>query len=188
MRALSFFIAALLITLAGPVAAQDRPDPALVELLREAASDTESFTDHFDAQVWLTDMSARLERQVEDPKERIDILKQVHQEAMRADLAPELVLAVIDVESNFDKYAISVAGARGLMQIMPFWLKEIGRPDDNLIHIGTNLRFGCTILKYYLEMEDGDLNRALGRYNGSLGKRKYPNKVLDKLRLKWHRV
>jgi len=188
MRALSFFIAALLITLAGPVAAQDRPDPALVELLREAASDTESFTDHFDAQVWLTDMSARLERQVEDPKERIDILKQVHQEAMRADLAPELVLAVIDVESNFDKYAISVAGARGLMQIMPFWLKEIGRPDDNLIHIGTNLRFGCTILKYYLEMEDGDLNRALGRYNGSLGKRKYPNKVLDKLRLKWYRV
>ena len=175
-------------TLAGPVAAQDRPDPALVELLREAASDTESFTDHFDAQVWLTDMSARLERQVEDPKERIDILKQVHQEAMRADLAPELVLAVIDVESNFDKYAISVAGARGLMQIMPFWLNEIGRPDDNLIHIGTNLRFGCTILKFYLEMEDGDLNRALGRYNGSLGKRKYPNKVLDKLRLKWHRV
>ena len=188
MRALSFFMAALLITLAGPVAAQDRPDPALVELLREAASDTESFTDHFDAQVWLTDMSARLERQVEDPKVRIDILKRVHQEAMRADLAPELVLAVIDVESNFDKYAISVAGARGLMQIMPFWLKEIGRPDDNLIHIGTNLRFGCTILKYYLEMEDGDLNRALGRYNGSLGKRKYPNKVLDKLRLKWYRV
>jgi len=188
MRALSFFIAALLITLAGPVAAQDRPDPALVELLRQAASDTESFTDHFDAQVWLTDMSARLERQVEDPKERIDILKRVHQEAMRVELAPELVLAVIDVESNFDKYAISVAGARGLMQIMPFWLNEIGRPDDNLIHIGTNLRFGCTILKYYLEMEDGDLNRALGRYNGSLGKRKYPNKVLDKLRLKWYRV
>ena len=175
-------------TLVGPVAAQDRPDPALVELLREAASDTESFTDHFDAQVWLTDMSARLERQVEDPKERIDILKRVHHEAMRVDLAPELVLAVIDVESNFDKYAISVAGARGLMQIMPFWLNEIGRPDDNLIHIGTNLRFGCTILKYYLEMEDGDLNRALGRYNGSLGKRKYPNKVLDKLRLKWYRV
>ncbi len=188
MRALSFFIATLLMTLAGPVTAQDRPDPALVELLREAASDTESFTDHFDAQVWLTDMSTRLERQVEDPKERIDILKRVHLEAMRAALAPELVLAVIDVESNFDKYAISVAGARGLMQIMPFWLKEIGRPDDNLIHIGTNLRFGCTILKYYLEMEDGDLNRALGRYNGSLGKRKYPNKVLDKLRLKWYRV
>ena len=74
------------------------------------------------------------------------------------------------------------------MQIMPFWLKEIGRPDDNLMHIDTNLRFGCTILKYYIELEDGDLQLALGRYNGSLGHRKYPNKVLDKLRLKWYRV
>ena len=183
-------IAALLIvlTMALPSAAQDRPDPALVELLRQAANDTNSFSDHFDAQVWLTDMSTRLARQVTDPQERIDILKRVHQEAVRAELAPELVLAVIDVESNFDKYAISVAGARGLMQIMPFWLDEIGRPDDNLIHIGTNLRFGCTILKYYLEIEGGDLTRALGRYNGSLGKRAYPNKVFDKLRLKWYRV
>jgi len=105
-----------------------------------------------------------------------------------AEVAPELVLAVIDVESNFDRYAISVAGARGLMQIMPFWLDEIGRPNDNLIHIATNLRFGCTILKYYLDMENGDLQRALGRYNGSLGRRTYPNKVLDKLREKWFRV
>lgn len=183
-------IAALLIvlTMALPSAAQDRPDPALVELLRQAANDTNSFSDHFDAQVWLTDMSTRLARQVTDPQERIDILMHVHHEAVRAELAPELVLAVIDVESNFDKYAISVAGARGLMQIMPFWLDEIGRPDDNLIHIGTNLRFGCTILKYYLEIEGGDLKRALGRYNGSLGKRAYPNKVFDKLRLKWYRV
>ena len=105
-----------------------------------------------------------------------------------ADLPPELVLAVIDVESNFDRFAISRVGARGLMQIMPFWLDEIGRPDDNLMHIHTNLRFGCTILKYYLDMENGDLIRALGRYNGSLGKRRYPNKVLDKLRLKWYRM
>ena len=188
MRVIKLSILALLILLGLPAAAQDRPDPALVELLRQAASDTDSFSDHFDAQVWLTDMSTRLEQQVTDPEERIDILKRVHQEAVRADLAPELVLAVIDVESNFDKYAISVAGARGLMQIMPFWLDEIGRPDDNLIHIGTNLRFGCTILKFYLEIEDGDLKRALGRYNGSLGKRKYPNIVLDKLRLKWFRA
>jgi soluble lytic murein transglycosylase-like protein len=149
-------IAAFLIALALPVYAQERPDPALVELLRKAANDTESFTDHFDAQVWLTDMSTRLARQVTDPAERIEILKRVHLEAVRANLEPELVLAVIDVESNFDKYAISVAGARGLMQIMPFWLDEIGRPNDNLIHVGTNLRFGCTILKYYLEMEKGD--------------------------------
>lgn len=188
MRVLRFFLAALLVAIAVPGVTQERPDPALVELLREAANDTQSFTDHFDAQVWLTDMSTRLAAQVADHEERVEILKHVHYEATRADLPPELVLAVIDVESNFDKYAISVAGARGLMQIMPFWLDEIGRPNDNLIHIGTNLRFGCTILKYYLEVERGDLKRALGRYNGSLGQRSYPNKVLDKLRLKWFRV
>ncbi len=170
------------------VVAQQEPDPELIALLREAANDVDSFPDHFDAQVWLTDMSARLTRQVKDPQERIEILTRVHFEATRSELPPELVLAVIDVESNFDRFAISVAGARGLMQIMPFWLNEIGRPNDNLMHIETNLRFGCTILKYYMEMEKGDLIRALGRYNGSLGQRKYPNKVLDKLRLKWFRA
>lgn len=188
MRVSRIAIAALLIVLASPGAVQERPDPELVELLRTAAADTDSFDDHFDAQVWLTDMSTRLADQVADPEERIEILKRVHLEASRVELPPELVLAVIDVESDFDRYAISVAGARGLMQIMPFWLEEIGRPNDNLIHIGTNLRFGCTILRYYLDIENGDLKRALGRYNGSLGKRKYPNLVLDKLRLKWFRV
>jgi soluble lytic murein transglycosylase-like protein len=182
-------ISTLLLSLTlGTVVAQDGPDPELRELLRAAASEADSFPDRFDAQVWLSDMSGRLERQVKNPEERIEILKRVHHEATRVDVAPELVLAVIDVESNFDRYAISVAGARGLMQIMPFWLDEIGRPNDNLIHIDTNLRFGCTILKYYLDMEKGDLQRALGRYNGSLGGRKYPNKVLDKLRKKWYRA
>jgi soluble lytic murein transglycosylase-like protein len=181
-------LAILLLTLTAiPALAQEQPDPVLRELLRAAASDADSFTDRFDAQVWLTDMSRRLARQVVDYEERIDILKRAHLEAKRAEIPPELVLAVIDVESNFDRYAISVAGAQGLMQIMPFWLDEIGRPDDNLMHIGTNLRFGCTILKYYLDMEGGDLIRALGRYNGSLGRREYPNLVLDKLRLKWFR-
>ena len=165
--------------------ADDGPDPELREALRAAASDTESFADRFHAEVWLTDMSRRLARQVKDPVERINILKLVHMEATRANLAPELVLAVIETESNFDHYAISVAGAIGLMQIMPFWLDEIGRPNDNLLHIDTNLRYGCTILKFYLEKEKGDLRRALGRYNGSLGRRKYPNKVIDKLSKKW---
>ena len=168
--------------------AQQAPDPELREMLRAAANEADSFPDRFDAQVWLSDMSSRLARQVEDPEERLKILKRVHYEATRVDVPPELVLAVIDVESNFDRFAVSFAGARGLMQIMPFWLEEIGRPNDNLMHIETNLRFGCTILKYYLDIEDGDLQRALGRYNGSLGKRKYPNLVLDKLRLKWYRV
>ena len=188
MRAVVLTLIFVLLTFTLPAATQERPDAALVALLKQAASETDSFGDRFDAQVWLTDMSARLERQVADPEERIDILRNVHYEATRAELPPELVLAVIDTESNFDRFAISVAGARGLMQIMPFWLEEIGRSGDNLMHIETNLRFGCTILKFYLDKENNDLQRALGRYNGSLGKKKYPNKVLDKLRLKWFRA
>jgi soluble lytic murein transglycosylase-like protein len=176
----------LTLALTSPAAfGQATPDPELREVLREAAGAADSFDDRFAAEVWLTDMSARLQRQVRDPEERMDILTRVHQEATFAGLAPELVLAVIEVESNFDHYAVSVAGAIGLMQIMPFWLAEIGRPDDNLLHINTNLRYGCTILKFYLEKENGDLRRALGRYNGSLGQRKYPNKVIDKLTTKW---
>ena len=165
--------------------ANPTPDPELREVLRAAASDTTSFDDRFDAEVWLTDMSRRLERQLKDPQERIKLLTLVHLEASRVELPPELILAVIEVESNFDRYAISVAGALGLMQIMPFWLDEIGRPNDNLLHTDTNLRYGCTILRFYLDKEKGDLRRALGRYNGSLGKRKYPNKVIDKLSRKW---
>ncbi len=168
-----------------PAGAEQVPDPELREILREAASAADSFEDRFDAEVWLTDMSARLARQVRDPDERIEILTRVHYEAARVELPPELILAVIEVESNFDRYAISVAGALGLMQVMPFWRDEIGRPNDNLIRIDTNLRYGCTILRFYLDKENGDLRRALGRYNGSLGKRKYPNKVIDKLSKKW---
>ena len=169
-------------------ATTERPDPELRRLLLEAASATDSFGDRFDAEVWLTDMSSRLARQVRDPGERLHILTNVHYEARRAGLEPELVLAVIDVESNFDRYAVSVAGALGLMQVMPFWLDEIGRPGDNLLHIDTNLRYGCTILRFYLDKETGDLRRALGRYNGSLGKRKYPNKVIDRLTRKWFKA
>jgi len=175
----------LLFAAALACAADPTPDPELREALKQAASDSPSFTDRFDAAVWLTDMSGRLARQVKDPAERVELLTLVHLEAKRVDLPPELILAVIEVESNFDRFAISVAGARGLMQIMPFWKDEIGRPGDNLLHTNTNLRYGCTILKHYYDKENGDLRRALGRYNGSLGKRKYPNKVIDKLSKKW---
>ena len=179
----------IMLSLLLPLAAYaDRPDPELLEKLREAASAADSFEDRFDAEVWLADMSSRLERQVKDHDERINLLMLVHREANRAGLPPELILAVIDVESNFDRYAISVAGAIGLMQIMPFWLDEIGRPNDNLLHVSTNLRYGCTTLKHYLDKERGDLRRALGRYNGSLGKRKYPNKVIDRLTRKWFKA
>jgi soluble lytic murein transglycosylase-like protein len=179
-----FFLAFVLLIWSAVATAQTL-DPELRDALRAAANDAPSFTDRFDAEVWLTDMSARLERQMPNPEERIALLRLVHMEASRVALPPNLILAVIDVESNFDRFAISVAGARGLMQIMPFWKDEIGRPGDNLMHTNTNLRYGCTILKHYYDKEKGDLRRALGRYNGSLGKRKYPNKVIDKLTRKW---
>ena len=184
-------VLALLLTCAGARAADqgpETPDPALRELLIEAVSDASSFQDRFDAEVWLVDMSRRLTRQVNDTEERLEILKLVHSEATRAHLDPELVLAVIDVESNFDRFAVSWAGARGLMQVMPFWLKEIGRPQDNLFHISTNLRMGCTILRYYIDMEQGDLRHALERYNGSRGQRHYPDRVLDRLSRKWYKA
>jgi len=149
-------------------ATQERPDADMRASLITAINSSDSFVDRFDAEVWLTDMSSRLQSRVEAPDERLTILRQVHYEARRSGLEPELVLALINVESNFDHFAISSAGARGLMQIMPFWLDEIGRPDDNLFDINTNLRFGCTILNIYLKRENGDMRRALARYNGSV--------------------
>jgi soluble lytic murein transglycosylase-like protein len=179
-------LTALLALLACSAAlAQEPVDPALKARLAAAAADAGSFTDRFDATVWLTDMSGRLARQIPDHDERLEVLKLAHAEAKRAALPPELVLAVIDVESNFDRFALSHAGARGLMQVMPFWLDELGRPDDNLFRIDTNLRYGCTILRYYLDRERDDLVKALARYNGSVGKRWYADRVIDKLRLKW---
>ncbi|GAA5177721.1 lytic transglycosylase domain-containing protein [Niveibacterium umoris] len=132
---------------------------------------------------WLGEMSDRLYKRVPDPKERIDFLKTVYYEAQRAGLDPQLVLGLIQVESGFKKYSVSPAGARGYMQVMPFWVRQIGTSDQNLFHLRTNLRYGCTILRHYLNMEDGDLYRALGRYNGSLGRPEYPNMV----RAAWER-
>ncbi len=168
-------------------ATQERPDEDMRASLIEAIQSSNSFIDRFDAEVWLTDMSYRLQSRVEDPQERLLILRQIHYEARRAGLEPELVLALINVESNFDRFAISSAGARGLMQIMPFWLDELGRPDDNLFDINTNLRFGCTILNIYLERENGDMRRALARYNGSVGQNWYPQRVYKALRTTWYR-
>ncbi len=160
-------------------------DPKLRQLLQEAIQSNTDFEDRFAAEVWLVDMSTRLKKFVGNPETRIVILKQVHYEANRVNIAPELVLAVIEVESAFDEFAISVSGARGLMQVMPFWLDEIGVSDKNLFKIRTNLRMGCTILRYYLDIETGNLTRALARYNGSLGKYNYPNKVLKALNTRW---
>jgi soluble lytic murein transglycosylase-like protein len=167
-------------------ATRERPDNKLRSILIEAIESSDSFTDRFEAEVWLTDMSHRLHRKVDDPTERLQILKTAHYEASRADLPPELVLAVIDIESNFDRFAISHAGARGLMQVMPFWLDEIGRPDDDLFDIHTNLRMGCTILRHYLDREKGNRTRALARYNGSVGKTWYPQRVYRALSKRWY--
>lgn len=161
-----------------PSYATQEPDAELTQILKQTVNDAPSFVDKFDAEVWLVDMSSRLKRYIPEPKQRIDFLKLVHAEAKRAELEPELVLSVIHVESAFKRFAISVVGAQGLMQVMPFWKNEIGRPDDNLMNVATNLRYGCTILKHYIDREKGNLIRALARYNGSLGRTKYPEKVL----------
>ena len=161
------------------------PEPELRARLAEAIHAAGSFGDRFEAQVWLLDYSARIERYMPDERQRIDFLRQVHAEARRARLDPELVLAVIHIESRFDRHAISYAGAVGYMQIMPFWLRELGEDEANLFKAHTNLRMGCTILRFYLDKERGDVVRALARYNGSLGRREYPDKVLEALRTRY---
>ena len=128
---------------------------------------------------WLDEMSLRLEKRIPDRATRLDFLRTVHYEASRAGLDPQMILGLIQVESGFKKYAVSSAGARGFMQIMPFWVKLIGTRENNLFHLRTNLRYGCTILRHYLDIERGNLVRALGRYNGSLGKMEYPNLVMN---------
>ena len=151
----------------------DYPAPKLV-----FATDAEGWS-------WLADMSSRLAAKMPDWPTRRDFLTTVQYEASRAGLDPQLVLALIQHESNFRKYAVSSAQARGYMQVMPFWVKLIGNPDHDLFTLRTNLRYGCTILRFYLDRENGDLYRALGRYNGSLGQPDYPNAVLANLRRHW---
>lgn len=144
-------------------------EPELRKLLKASIAASDSFEDRYEAEVWLVQKSGQLEKYVKNPATRFEILRHVHREAHRAGVPPEFVLAVIEVESHFDQYAVSRVGARGMMQIMPFWKKEIGREDDNLIDLQTNLRYGCTILKYYYDRADGNWAEALARYNGSYG-------------------
>ncbi len=143
------------------------------------------FDSPVEANAWLMEMSSRLAPKMPDAAARIDFLKSVQYEASRAGLDPQLVLGLIQVESNFRKYAVSTAGARGYMQVMPFWVKMIGTPDQDLFHLRTNLRYGCTILRHYLDLENGDYYRALGRYNGSLGRPEYPNLVRAAWQRQW---
>ena len=158
---------------------------ALRGFLEQTINSADSFEDRYDAEVWLVDMSSRLSRYIDDPERRLSLLRDIHYAAARAKVPPELVLAVIEVESHFDRFAVSSAGAQGMMQVMPFWKNEIGRPDDNLTLTKQNLEYGCRILQFYLQREDNALHRALARYNGSVGSRKYSDKVYRAWRNHW---
>jgi len=182
---LSAWLAAAVLAAAGPVWAGNQQYEPLAASVRAAlhaavsdrAAPEPKFPSLQEKMFWLTEMSRRLERRMPDRHARIEFLKTVYYEARRAGLDPRMVLGLIQVESGFRKYAVSSAGARGYMQVMPFWVKLIGATDNNLFHLRTNLRYGCTILRHYLDIERGDLYRALGRYNGSLGRPEYPNMV-----------
>jgi soluble lytic murein transglycosylase-like protein len=180
------------LTFSGALAGDQRYEPlsasvqaALHRSVADQASPRLAFESQIEGAAWLTDMSRRLEKRMPDRNEREDFLTTVQYEATRAGLDPQMVLGLIQVESGFRKYAVSKAGARGYMQVMPFWGKLIGAEDHNLFNLRTNLRYGCTILRHYLDIERGNLFRALGRYNGSLGKPRYPNLVLSAWSRTW---
>ncbi|NVJ65112.1 MAG: transglycosylase SLT domain-containing protein [Gammaproteobacteria bacterium] len=169
------------------VQAQEEPGQAFKNELKALLTAEHHFVDQYDAQVWMKDMSLRLKKRAPHipEKERLKILSLVHKHANAAGVDPQMVLAIMEVESNFDRYALSVAYARGLMQIMPFWKKEIGKPEDDLFDMETNIKYGCYIYKLYLKYEKGNTTLALGRYNGSRGKMKYPRKVYNALNRRW---
>ena len=154
--------------------------------LSRAVNDRATVDMHdLDTRAWVRAMTPRVQGRFRDEDEARQFLGLVRYEAMRAGLDPHLVLAVIDVESKFHRYAVSRAGARGLMQVMPFWIDQIGERGQNLFHERTNLRYGCTILRFYLDRENGNVANALARYNGSLGRADYPNRVFNALKSRW---
>ena len=168
---------------------EERLSDSVQSALHKAVADTPITRTYFESEsqerVWLGEMSNRLKKKFPDEGQRLDFLKTVHYETTRAGLDPEMVLGLIQVESNFRKYALSTASARGFMQIMPFWVKQIGSKDHNLFNLRTNLRYGCIILRHYLDIEKGDYFRALGRYNGSLGQAEYPTLVVNAWKNSW---
>jgi soluble lytic murein transglycosylase-like protein len=161
------------------------PDPAVAERLARVLAEDAAQPDHFDAKVWLLSANPKLQRYVHDDDERARILRYVYRESLRNGIDPDLVMAVMQVESAFDRFAVSRAGAQGLMQVMTFWRNEIGRPHDNLTDIETSIRYGTAILAHYLEVSRGDLIDALARYNGSRGRLRYPELVIGAYRRTW---
>jgi len=182
----------VLLAACGAIAGEQKYEP-LADAVRQRLSTQVTarapaklhFRSEDDGQRWLATMEKRLEKRIPDRQQRLELLRTVQYEATRARLDPQLVLGVIEVESGFRKYAVSSAGARGYMQVMPFWVKLIGEPKNNLFHLRTNLAYGCAILRFYVDQENGDYFRALARYNGSLGSAKYPRLVLAAWKGRW---
>jgi len=184
-RLITRLLCCLAFGLTATVYADEQRDPALGPLLKGALQDGKCFEDKYDRAVWFAAMEPRLQRIIQDASERAAILEQVQCEAKRLQLPPQLVMAVIDVESRFNRWAISSAGAIGLMQVMPFWPEQLGMKKHQLFEVPHNIHMGCVILKYYLNMEKGDYARALRRYNGSVGRRNYSDLVLVRLANHW---
>jgi soluble lytic murein transglycosylase-like protein len=179
-RALIVLAGALLLT--GVVRADQQRDPELKAVVQKAIVQAECFTDHYDSAVWYTLMEPRLRRIVKEKGDRLDILKEVYCETHRSGetrLPPGLVMGVIDVESRFERWAVSSSAAVGLMQVMPFWPEQLGMRRYELVHVAPNIRMGCAILRFYLKYEHNDVRKALARYNGSIGRRDYPDKVIN---------
>lgn len=185
MHALRTILLLTLTCLSADALADRQQDPELGKLLQQALDAGQCFEDKYEQQVWLAAMDPQLRRIVKSEAERAEILYHVHCEAKRLQLPPGLIMSVIDVESRFDRWAVSYAGAVGLMQVMPFWPRELGMTNEQLVRIPQNIRMGCTILKFYLDREKGDYTRALARYNGSVGRRNYSDLVLARLANRW---
>lgn len=183
--ALRSLLLVLLTALTLPAWADRQQDPALGRFLQKTLQQAPCFEDEFEKKVWLAAMEPKLIKVVKDETERAEILHHVFCEARRLQLPPGLVMAVIDVESRFDRWAVSSAGAVGLMQVMPFWPNQLGMTNHELVRIPQNVRMGCTILKFYLDREKGDYTKALARYNGSVGRRNYADLVLVRLANRW---
>jgi len=180
-------LAALAVTclLSAPACADRQLDPAIKAVVARAIARGECFTDRYDAEVWYKLMEPRLRRAVQNHEERLEILRHVYCESQAQKLPAGLVLAVIEVESAFNSWAVSSAGAQGLMQVMPFWPEQLGMKRHQLMKVRENIRMGCAILRHYYDREKGDVRKALARYNGSVGRRDYPDKVITRWTTKW---
>ena len=185
-RALAALTLLAVLVLPGPARADEQRDPELKALLQKIIGSADCFADKYESEVWYKAMEPRLAHFVPTHAERVEILDHVYCEAKRdpaLQIPPDLVLALMEVESRFDRWAVSPAGAVGLMQVMPFWPRELG-VQNQLVKVAPNIRMGCEILRYYLRVEHHNWSLALARYNGSVGRNKYPALVMQR----WDRV